>query len=456
VAVLQLQPIGPVLNQNDRPEQFRCVGTAIEDRTTERQIRSEYFAMTEIAIIGAGPYGLSIAAHFRGSGIPFRIFGRPMDSWLAHMPKGMSLKSDGFASNISDPDGALTLKKFCSECGIEYGDTGLPVRLDTFSAYGLTFRDRLVPELEEKMVVSVERANSGFRLRLDDGEVFTARRVVLAVGITHFEYIPGNLANLPAQFVSHSFRHPDPEKFCGRDVVVVGGGSSAIDLAAELHDSGAQVQLVVRKRSLKFHGKPEIGKRRPLWQRIRHPQSGLGSGLRSSFFSKAPMLFRYFPKSLRLEIVRRHLGPSAPWFTRERVMGRVPIHLGCTPERAEVRDPKVHLFVRMADGSQREIVTDHVIAATGYKVDLNRLTFLSDDIRSTINVLERTPVLASNFESSIPGLYFVGISAANSFGPLMRFAFGADFAARHITQRLRKSLARELAVPASGVVAATK
>src|ERR1700720_246027 len=111
--------------------------------------------MTEIAIVGAGPYGVSIAAHFRGSGIPFRIFGRPMDSWLSHMPKGMSLKSDGFASNISDPEGALTLKKFCAEHGIDYGDTAIPVRLDTYSAYGLTFKERMVPELEEKMVVGI-------------------------------------------------------------------------------------------------------------------------------------------------------------------------------------------------------------------------------------------------------------------------------------------------------------
>src|SRR5580704_5420430 len=239
--------------------------------------------MTEIAIIGAGPYGLSVAAHLRGSGIPFRIFGRPMDSWLSHMPKGMSLKSDGFASNISDPHGAFTLQKFCGERGIRYSDTSIPVRLDTFSAYGLAFQERMVPELEDKMVANIDRSPDGFRLRLDNGEVFTARRVVLAVGITHFEYVPSHLAHLPTEFVSHSFRHPDPEKFKGRNVVVIGGGSSAVDLVAELHDSGAQVQLVVRGKALKFHGKPNIGKPRSLWQRIRHPQSGLGSGLRSSF-----------------------------------------------------------------------------------------------------------------------------------------------------------------------------
>jgi thioredoxin reductase len=413
--------------------------------------------MTEIAIVGAGPYGLSIAAHLRGSGIPFRIFGRPMDSWLSHMPKGMSLKSDGFASNISDPQGTLTLQKFCAERGIDYSGTGIPVRLDTFSSYGLTFTERMVPELEDKMVVAIEQSADGFRLRLDDGEVFTARRVVLAVGITHFEYVPDSLSHLPKEFVSHSFDHPNPEKFRGRSVVVIGGGSSAVDLVAELHDSGAQVQIAARQPSLKFHSKPVLGKKRSLWQRIRHPQSGLGSGLRSTFFCSAPTLFRYLPKSLRLEIVRRHLGPSSPWFTKDRVIGKVPLQVGCIPEGADVRDGKVHLYLRAADGSRREIVTEHVIAATGYKVNLDRLTFLSEKIRSNIAALERTPVLKSTFESSVPGLYFVGIAAASSFGPLMRFAFGADFTARHITHGLKKCLARTpVPVQAPGVVATSK
>jgi thioredoxin reductase len=287
--------------------------------------------------------------------------------------------------------------------------------------------------------------------------VLAARRVVLAVGITHFEYVPSNLAHLPAEFVSHSFHHPDPSKFRGRNVVVIGGGSSAVDLVAELHDSGAQVQLVARRQSLKFHSKPEIGKPRSWWQRIRHPQSGLGSGLVSKISCSAPTLFRYLPKNLRLEIVRRHLGPSAPWFTRDRVLGRVPLQLGFTPENAEVRDGKVHLVLRNADGTRREIVTEHVIAATGYRVDLARLTFLTEDIRSKIKAVDSTPVLKSNFESSVPGLYFVGVAAANSFGPLMRFAFGAGFTARHLTQQREKCLGPNPAcVPASSIVATTK
>jgi cation diffusion facilitator CzcD-associated flavoprotein CzcO len=409
--------------------------------------------MLEIAIIGAGPYGLSIAAHFRRRGIPSRIFGRPMDSWRNHMPKGMMLKSDGFASNIYDPDEAFTLGKFCAEQGIRYSDAGLPVCLETFSAYGLAFRDRLLPELEDKLVAGLERAREGFVLRLENGETVAARRVVLAVGITHFEYVPENLAHLPPEFLTHSFRHADPEVFIGRSVAVIGGGASAIDLATVLHEAGADVQLVARQSALKFHSQP-TGRHRSTWQQIRHPQSGLGPGLRSRFFSDAPGLFHYLPERLRIELVARTLGPSAGWFVKD-MMARVPCLLGYTPHSAEVQDGKVRLHLRAADGCEREVLTEHIIAATGYKVDLTRLKFLSADIRSRFRTVKGSPVLSSTFESSVPGIYFAGLAAANSFGPVMRFAFGAGFAARRLTETMVKALAQSPAPAPVASVATT-
>jgi thioredoxin reductase len=403
--------------------------------------------MLETAIIGAGPYGLSIAAHFRRRGIAFRIFGRVMDSWRAHMPKGMCLKSEGFASNISDGEGEFTLAQFCSERGIEYSDSGIPVRLDTFSAYGLAFKERMVPELEEKLVTSIERMSDGYRLALDTGESFSARQVVLAVGITHFEYTPPNLAGLPPELVSHSFRHHDLEPLRGRDVVIIGGGSSATDIAGLLHEAGVNVQLVSRRTSLKFHGAPQIGKPRWWWQQLQRPQSGIGPGWRLRFFADAPMVFHYLPESLRLEAVRRVLGPSGAWFIKDKVIGRVPLHLGCTPERVEIHNGRVRLQLRSEDGSERELLADHVIAATGYKVNLDRLQFLSSDIRSKLKLVAGSPALSTGFESSLPGLYFAGIAAANSFGPVMRFAFGAAFAARTITRAVSKS--RHVSAPVS-------
>jgi len=413
--------------------------------------------MLETAIVGAGPYGLSLAAHFRHYGIPFRIFGRPMESWLMHMPKGMLLKSDGFASNLSDPAGAFTLKRFCAVRGIEYADAGVPVRLETFSEYGLTFQDRMVPGLENKLVVRIDQLPQGFCLRLDDGQTVNAKRVIMAVGISHFEHVPANLANLPAEFLTHSIRHHHLESFQGQKVIVIGGGSSAIDLAALLYENGIDVHLLARRTELKFHGRQEPGQRRSWWKRIRHPQSGLGPGLRSRFFADAPMCFHYLPERLRLELVRTHLGPAGGWFAKDKLIGRVPLLLGCTIERAEVHGEKVHLHLCLADGTKREIMADHVIAATGYKVDLERLEFLSPEIRSKIKQVSSAPILSSSFESSVRGLYFVGIVAAYSFGPLMKFAYGAAFAAKRITRTIMKAQAYKPArVPAHDVLTMTE
>ena len=398
--------------------------------------------MIEVAIVGAGPYGLSIAAHFRRRGIPFRIFGRPMDSWVSHMPKGSCLKSDGFASNIYDPDNAFTLEKFCAEQGIEYAHTGIPVRIETFRAYGLAFCQRMLPELDERLVENIDRSPEGFLLRLEGGESVEARRVILAVGISHFENIPENLAHLPQEFLAHSYRHADLESFHGKSVAVIGAGASAIDLAGLLKDAGADVQLVGRRTELKFHTAPKDAKPSTWWTRLRHPSSGLGPGLRSRFFSDAPNWFYFLPEPLRLKIVKRALGPSAGWFARDKVIGRVALVLGFTPETAEIRDGKVHLHLRGRDGSSKEITADHVIAATGYKVTVDRLKFLAPDLRTQLKTVQGTPALKSNFESSIPGLYFVGLAAKTNFGPVMRFAFGAGFAAETLTQTMLKSLKR--------------
>jgi thioredoxin reductase len=404
--------------------------------------------MIETAIVGAGPYGLSIAAHLRGHGIPFRIFGRIMDSWRTHMPKGMCLKSDGFASNIYDPNGDFTLSQFCAERGIEYGHTGIPVKLDTFCAYGQEFRDRKVPELEDKMVTSLERVSGGFRVGLDTGETFTARHVVLAVGITHFEYLPTELASLPKEFVTHSYRHHDLEPFRGRNVVVLGAGSSASDMAGLLHEAGANVQLVTRRNELKFHGKPD-GMRRTLLDKLRRPHSGIGPGWRLRFFADAPAIFHYLPEGLRLEAVRRVLGPSGGWFAKDKVVGKVPVIGGHTLQRAEIQNGRVKLHLRGADGSEQVVLTDHVIAATGYKVNLERIKFLSPEIRSSIKLTGGSPALSTGFESSVPGLYFAGVSAAHSFGPVMRFAFGAGFAARTVARVVARSVASKPALTAS-------
>ena len=362
---------------------------------------------TEVAIIGAGPYGLSIAAHLHAEKVGFRIFGRPMESWL-QMPEGMVLKSDGFASNLSDPFDDYPLARFCAERSIAYEDKAACVNLLTFCEYGLAFKDRFVAGLEEKMVVSLDHDGETFALSLDDGAVARARRVVVAVGVGCFRYVPAQLSGLPSHYVSHSFDRRDLSSFAGRRVAVVGGGASAIDLAGLLHERGSDVQLICRRDALNFSGPPGAG-RRSLWRRIRHPSSGLGPGLRSRFSTDAPLVFWLLPQSLRLEFVRRHLGPSSTWRMREKVIGRLPVHYGRELISAGLVDGCVNIELRRRDGGRDTIQVDHVIAATGFRTDIRRLDFLSPSLLSRLATADYSPVLSSNFESSIEGLFFVAL-----------------------------------------------
>jgi hypothetical protein len=397
--------------------------------------------MLDAVIVGAGPYGLSIAAHFRRHGLSFRIFGPAMDSWRNHMPKGMMLKSDGFASNIYAPEGGYTLKQFCAEKGIRYDDNKIPVGLDTFSAYGLAFRDRLVPELEERFVISLRKLADGFQVQLEDDEILVAKRVVLAVGISHFPWVPATLSQLPPELMTHSFGHHDLQGFRGRKVIVIGGGASAIGLAGLLREVDCDVELVVREKSVKFHGAPS-DEPRSVWKRMRHPQSGLGPGLRSRFCADYPTYFHFLPEKLRVQIVRKHLGPSGHWVSKERVLGQVPLHLGYSIQKSAAQGKKACLHLLSKDGSERELLADHVIAGTGFKVDVNRIQFLSQEIQGQVRTADGSPVLSTAFESSVPGLYFTGLASANSFGPVMRFAYGASFAAERLTKKITKLSSR--------------
>ncbi len=389
----------------------------------------------DVAIVGAGPYGLSLGAHLQASSLSVQVFGSPFQTWRTTMPKGMLLKSDGFASNLSDPRSELTLERFCRDHGLPYDATRLPVPLETFVNYGAEFQRRFVPKLDPRQVVDIAFDRHGFRLKLEDGYRITARKVVLAVGITHFAYTPPEFENLSADLVSHSSAHRDLASLRGKSVFVVGGGSSAIDTAALLHEAGCNVSVVARRSAIAFNQGPGSAQR-TLWERLRRPSSGLGSSWSSWFFCNAPGVFRLLPARTRLDIVKKYLRPAPGWPMRERVVGKIPMFLGCRDLQIKVDAGKARLTFKDAQDKTLEGSADHVILATGYKADVRRLRFLGEEVRSRLETLENTPVLSGNFESSVPGLYFVGLAAANSFGPMLRFAFGADYTARHLTLHL--------------------
>ena len=397
-------------------------------------------ARSNVAVIGAGPYGLSIAAHLQARSVDHRVFGPPLETWRSGMPESMLLKSDGFASDLSSPAAGSRLADYCRERGIPYHDTDIPVALSTFVDYGLDFQRRFVPHLEETTVTRVTAEGDGFRLDLANGENLTARRVVMAVGITHFATMPPDFGDVTPGRVTHAGQHRTFEEFAGRDVTVIGAGASAVDVAIDLAKAGAHSRLIARRGYVKFASGVH-NEKRSLVETVQHPGSGLGPGWRSRICCDAPDAFRLLPVKARGEIVRRHLGPSSPWYLRDEFQELVEVRTGTRLGAVkEEESGPIRLELVGDEADIPDVVeTDNVICATGYRADLGRLTMLDDALRGRIRTLNDSPSLNPWFESSVPGLFFVGNAAAMSFGPLMRFMYGDAFAARRLGRRLSRT-----------------
>ncbi len=392
-----------------------------------------------VAVIGAGPYGLSVAAHLSAKGIPFRIFGEPMGSWRHNMPDSMFLKSEGHASSLSDPAGQDTFGSFCKAQRIPYRNFGLSIPNDVFISYGLDFQRRHAPRVEETAVTGLRRSARGFELILENGKTVRCSHVVLAIGFLPFRHLSGIPSGLDPGRLSHSADHHDFSPFSGKRVCVIGAGASATDVAAALHAAGARPRIVSRADRFEW-----VSRRTdtPRFEKFA-TRDVLGGGRygQGYVFSQLPHLYRYLPGKMRVRIAHTYLGPRGGWPVRDLVES-LPNLLRSKIVRAHQRPDEVSLVLRRADGYIQTIHVDHVIAATGYKIDLARIAALPADLRGAIKTLGGAPELSSHFESSVPGLYFVGYAAMHSFGPLMRFVAGSRFAASRTVGAIAASLAR--------------
>ena len=388
-------------------------------------------------VIGAGPYGLSVAAHLRERGVPVRVFGAVMAGWREHMPVGMFLKSTPNASSLSAPAPGFTLADFTAVSGLPVlrGDQIVPI--DLFIRYGEWFKQRLVPDVESSSVCQLERTGPRFHVKLNSGEELETPAVVLASGMTGFSHLPTELAAAapggpsPTGLVSHSSQHRDLSVLAGREVAVIGAGQSALESAALLHEAGAVVQLLAR--GLVRFGDPPAGRARGAASLLAVPDSPLGPAWRLYPFSHAPGMFRYLPRRTRLKLVKTVLGPLGGWWLKERVTGQFAIQVGTRVQQARRDGDKVVLALMSAAGEESQLRVDHVLAATGYRVNLTGLGFLGAGVQTRLRLVAGAPRLSASFESDVPGMYFVGLTAAATFGPLMRFVCGTGFAARRVS-----------------------
>lgn len=401
-------------------------------------------------MIGAGPFGLAAAAHLTARGVEHRTFGTTMGGWVEHMPKGMFLKSTAGDSSIGSPHTKTGIGDWCAVAGVEpYDKDGgeTPIPIDEFVSYGRWFQQNEVPELEDEQVARVARVGTGFEIELRSGERFDAGAVVLAVGTAPFAYVPpeltatGPTADWADGRVSHSADHPDLSVFAGKEVAVLGRGQSALETAVLLHEAGAKVHLLVRSPALNWGGLPppppeELG----LLQKLKTPPSQLGNGWTHLLITRYTGAYRYLPDRVRLAGVQKILGPFGAWWLKLRFEG-IDVRLRTRVTAAGPHDDGVRLDLVDLDGARTQLDVDHVIAATGYRVDVRSLGLLSQELAGSVKTVAGSPRLSAHFESSVPGLFFSGLTSAASFGPMMRFVCGSEFAgpriARGVTARLR-------------------
>ncbi len=385
----------------------------------------------DVAIVGAGPYGLSVAAHLSAAGLSFRQFGLPMRLWREAMPKGMYLKSQGFASNLSDPEGSHTLEAFCKKTSHPYPATGCRCRWRCSSTTASGSPTSSCPAWKQVLVSDVARRAGGFDVSLADGQVVRAANVVVAAGVEHFARMPQMFGDLPEEVCTHASEHTDLGRFSGQRVAVIGAGQSALESAALLHESGADVELIARKDIVRWNGKP-LDPDRPLLQRMREPEAGLGSGWSTWFYSRHPELFRLLPERTRIYRARTALGPAGASWLRTRVEGQFPLRTGHAIQSATAPSGGgVRLGLVTRDGSRSEVAADHVIAATGYRPDLTRFQFIGSQLRSALTTVDESIAVGRNYQSAVPGLYVVGPAVAPTMGPVMRFVYGSDHAAHY-------------------------
>jgi pyridine nucleotide-disulfide oxidoreductase len=400
--------------------------------TQKATIKNQPRADCDVAVIGAGPYGLSAAAYLQSGGLCVRVFGEPMSFWADRMPQGMLLRSPRVASNIADPRSALTLRDYEAATGSQ---PAAPVPLSTFVSYGRWFREQLGSSLTltRTPVSHVARNHSGFKLTLKDGVKLTSRRVVVAAGIGAFRRTPEVFGRLTPLQLSHCYEGRAIGEFRSKRVAVVGAGQSALESAALLHEAGADVEVIARVPTLRWIGQHSwlhgLG---PLSSLLysKHDVGPLGI---SRLVAYPNVLFR-LPLSVRDKVRTRAVRPAgAPWLVER--LASVTMTTGQTIVAADPVGREVRL--KLGDGTERRV--DHVLLGTGYRVDLSRYEFLSPNLLAGVHQRDGSPVLAPGFRSTVPGLHFIGAAAARSFGPLLYFVAGTEFASRELSANILRN-----------------
>lgn len=371
---------------------------------------------TKLAVLGAGPYGLAVARYARHKGIETTVIGRPMAFWRGNMPPGMLLRSP--AAWHFDPLDELTLERFTRDVKGLSIDAVDPIPVELLLEYGDWFLSESALSPDDRRVTGIARQNGGFTLATDGGETVEADSVVLAPGFLPFKHVAErHVEALPPARYSHAVEFSDPSRFKGARVLIVGGRQSAFEFAALLAEAGSEVTISYRHETPAFEASD--------WSFIDEMIDA--SERERGWFRRLP--------AARQEEIRR-----AFWFEgRGKLEPWLPARLEAVELRpcstvASMEESGGAISVKFAGAEGLEV--DHVMMATGYKVDLERLDYLDSALRAEIATDNGAPILDEDFMTSASGLFITGLPAARDFGPFFGFMRACGISARIIGRRV--------------------
>lgn len=375
---------------------------------------------TDFLIIGAGPFGLALAAYARHLGIDFLIAGKPMEFWKKNMPEGMYLRS---ASDWSlDPTDRFSIMNYLKTLGKTPKDVE-PLSLDFYLQYAQWFQEGAGIQIIPMYVSRLDQVNGSFQVWMENGDGIEAKNIVVAIGMGYFKNQPPALASiLPEGRYQHTCDAVQLSRMKGRRVLIIGGRQSAFEWTALLNDNGAaEVYLVHRHESPKFAEAD--------WTWVPPLVDGMAEN---------PAWFRTLPQEEKDAIAKRMWGEGRlkvePWLEKRVMKSTTHIHEKASVVSCGVRADNA-LDVKLDNGTS--FVVDDIILATGYKVELERVSFLKkSNVFEHIEVKNGFPVLDPHFQSSVKGLYFTSMPAGQDFGPFFGFTVSVRTSAKIIGNAL--------------------
>ncbi len=379
---------------------------------------------TELLIVGAGPFGLAMAAQAQALGIDHLVLGEPMSFWRGHMPLGMVLRS-GCDWHL-DPTGRDTLEAFLATRGQRPVDVE-PLSLALYLDYADWFQARQGIVSRHARVVGLDQDEGGFLAQLDDGTQLGADRVMLALGFANFARIPPELADLaPAARSSHTCECHQPARFAGLRVLVVGGRQSAFETSVLMAEAGAAAVHICHRHDTPSFTPSDWSWVNPMLERM----------------VEQPGWLRELPGEERNRLNARFWGEGRlklePWLAPR--LQHPAIHIRPNTEIEQTGESGDVLQVRLSSGEQLEV--DQVLFATGYKVDLQRVAFLAaGHLLARIETQDGFPVLDTSLQTSVPGLYMTSLPAARDFGLFFAFTSSVRASAQIIGRALQQARA---------------